>query len=212
MKTAACRIVAMTKTTNRGSGAVMMNCVPSSPAANPTMVFASPPIPRTPRDKRVLDQPGQRADQHTRDRPRHERNVDDDHQDEVQRRRAANHQTGEGRLQRQRGGNGRQRGQRLHSFTRALNGAQASPEPGARPRPDSIAARPAAFDCLRAADCRGRRSIAAAAGARGRLRARGVWLTRRAAGIRLPRLDAAALGRRGAQRPALLARFGVRPP
>ena len=35
------------KTTNRGSDAVTMNCVPMMPARNPTRVFASPPMPIT---------------------------------------------------------------------------------------------------------------------------------------------------------------------
>ena len=45
MKTTAWSTVAAKKTTNRGSDAVTMNCVPMMPARNPTSVFASPPMP-----------------------------------------------------------------------------------------------------------------------------------------------------------------------
>ena len=50
MKIAACKAVAMTSSRNLGSGAVTMNCVPSNPDRKPTIVLASPPMPRMPLD------------------------------------------------------------------------------------------------------------------------------------------------------------------
>ena len=47
MNITACSTVAPKNTTNRGSDAVTMNCVPMMPARNPTSVFASPPMPMT---------------------------------------------------------------------------------------------------------------------------------------------------------------------
>ncbi len=38
-------MVAPKNTTNRGSGCATMNCVPTIPPRNPTMVLASPPTP-----------------------------------------------------------------------------------------------------------------------------------------------------------------------
>ena len=50
MNTAACSAVAATNITSRGSAAVTMNCCPNAPARNPTIDFASPPMPMTPLD------------------------------------------------------------------------------------------------------------------------------------------------------------------
>src|SRR2546427_9014342 len=50
MNNAECTIVAATNITNRGNGAVTMNCWPITPAANPTIAFASPPMPTVPLD------------------------------------------------------------------------------------------------------------------------------------------------------------------
>ena len=58
MKTTACSTVAAKNTTNRGNGCATMNCVPTMPARNPTIVFASPPMPMTAARQRVLHQAG----------------------------------------------------------------------------------------------------------------------------------------------------------
>ncbi len=50
MNSAACTTVAATNITNRGNAAVTMNCWPITPAANPTIAFARPPMPTVPLD------------------------------------------------------------------------------------------------------------------------------------------------------------------
>jgi hypothetical protein len=42
MKIAECKMVATTSSRNLGRGAVTMNCVPSNPDRNPTIVLPSP--------------------------------------------------------------------------------------------------------------------------------------------------------------------------
>ena len=68
-------------TTNRGSGAVTMNCVPTRPARKPTSVFASPPMPMTPLDSASCTSPAAPA-QPPGGRPGGQRHVDHhEHQD-----------------------------------------------------------------------------------------------------------------------------------
>ena len=63
-------------TTNRGSGCATMNCVPTMPARNPTIVFARPPMPMTPLDSASWTRPGERPGQQPGHRPGRQRDVD----------------------------------------------------------------------------------------------------------------------------------------
>ena len=71
------------------SGCATMNCVPMMPARNPTIVFASPPMPMIAARQRVLRQPGRRAGQQPRHRARRQRDVDHHDQHQIERRGAA---------------------------------------------------------------------------------------------------------------------------
>ena len=105
----ACSTVAAKNTTNRGSGCATMNCVPMMPARNPTIVFASPPMPMTPLDSASCTSPATRPRQQARHRARRQRDVDDDDQHQVDRDRAAHHEPRQRRLQRQRHGDRQER-------------------------------------------------------------------------------------------------------
>ena len=81
-----------------------MNCVPTMPARKPTTVFASPPMPMTPRRQRVLREPGDVPASRPADRAGGQAHVDDDDQHEVDARRSAHEEPRQRRLQHQRDG------------------------------------------------------------------------------------------------------------
>jgi hypothetical protein len=111
MNTAACVAVAARNITNRGSAVVTHKprqrrghdeLLANHPDEEPDNRLRQPPDADHPARERVLDDPGQASREHPGGRTARERYVHNDDQYQVQRRRAADKKTRQGRLQRER--------------------------------------------------------------------------------------------------------------
>jgi hypothetical protein len=112
-KQTSCTNDAATNINSRGIVVDTMNCAPSTPTRNPTIVFDNPPIPTMPPANRVLHQSPGGAGEHPGDRPEGERRVDNRHQHEIDTGASRHRQPGERRLKHQ---CNRERGQHRHCF------------------------------------------------------------------------------------------------